>query len=108
MDADPIPRDLVIRTRAGEYVITQLTDCTFWVKNWTPQCPLGQSFAIFDGKYCSSEPMTKDRQEAVNALLEALAKEAAGAWPCRQILEFSAWLVSGIYNEHKNTHIDYI
>jgi hypothetical protein len=75
MDTDRFPRDLEIQPKTRTYVIRQLSDYAFWVKNWTPECPLDKSFAILDGQYLSDEPKTEDRQEAVNALLEAVAKE---------------------------------
>jgi hypothetical protein len=77
MDAHQFPRDLEIQTRTGGYLIRQLSDCVFFVKNWSPSCPLHRNFAILDGQYISDEPMTEDRQEAIGALLEAVAKKDA-------------------------------
>jgi hypothetical protein len=60
-------------------MIRQLSDCVFLVQNWNPQCPLPKNFALMGRQYLSNEPMTEDRQEAINALLEAAAKEDAKA-----------------------------
>jgi hypothetical protein len=79
MDANRFPRDLDVHTKRGDYIIRQLSDCAFLVKNWSPQCPLRKVFTLMGRQYLSDEPMTEERQEAINALLEALAKEDARA-----------------------------
>lgn len=55
MDTSRFPRDLEIQTKTGGYLIRQLSDCVFFVKNWGPSCPLHKNFTLMGRQYMSDE-----------------------------------------------------